>query len=339
MEQRRVALGMGDHVLRPTAGRPRGSARRPRRARRERWPRRSVKRSISSARVSVGGRCCTSSRPPQGWQRGCGSSSRRLVAARDADLPALRPLGLEFHALASRRLSISRAPTRSTARHPRRRSACPAAAYAAIIAAATRSPAARPRVSANAVGPPPEIELPERARRERRRLRLGEPRAAGRRGPARRCGRRWRGRAARSRRARAPPRSRRPGPPGAARRRAAPPAAARPAPRRSAARCSGRTSTTMSSSGTGSCTMSGGSMQRMSTMPPSSDGAMLSRWRPATVSSATRQAASSAGAVERRAQQRVRGDGAGHRRRRAPALAARERQPLPHRRARCRARP
>ena len=34
------------------------------------------------------------------------------------------------------------------------------AAPAAVIAAATRSPAVRPRVSANAVGPLPEIELP-----------------------------------------------------------------------------------------------------------------------------------------------------------------------------------
>src|SRR5690242_13180547 len=81
-----------------------------------------------------------------------------FVRAGDARLPAPGPVGHELHRPSSSG-SRRRAPTRSTGA-TRAALSWPAAAYAATIAAATRSPAAVPRVSANAVGPLPEIELP-----------------------------------------------------------------------------------------------------------------------------------------------------------------------------------
>ena len=73
-------------------------------------------------------------------------------------------------------------------------------------------------------------------------------------------------------------------------------------------------------------------------MPPSSDGATLSACRPATASSAVEARLDQRRASERRAEQRVDRDRARHRRGGAAALAAGERQSLPHPRARCRGR-
>src|SRR5262249_57914881 len=82
----------------------------------------------------------------------------QLVAAGVADLPALRPVGSKFHPVPPRS-STRRAPTRSTGA-TRAAARCPAAPYAATMASATRAPTSGPRVSAKAVGPLPEIELP-----------------------------------------------------------------------------------------------------------------------------------------------------------------------------------
>src|SRR4051812_23697064 len=89
---------------------------------------------------------------------GAGVVHRQLVAAFAASLPGRRPVRAELHRPVAGSL-VSRAPRRSTA--PTTDSARrPPAAWAATIAAATRSARSRPRARANAVGPLPEIELP-----------------------------------------------------------------------------------------------------------------------------------------------------------------------------------
>ena len=83
-----------------------------------RCPRRSVKRSISSARVSRRRAVADLEQAAAGDTARMGIELGHLVAAGEADLPAHRPLRLELHPDPPVD-SISRAPTTVHRRHPR----------------------------------------------------------------------------------------------------------------------------------------------------------------------------------------------------------------------------
>ena len=208
--------------LRATAARARGSATRPTQRRvRGRCLRRSVKRSISSARLSSGGAVphleqAAAERAARARDRSpvsrCRSSTQRLPAGRagrSGTSCGSAPSG-----------SISRAPRRSTRRNARLTPRCPSRRTRAPSPRPLAAPLARRRRARMPSGRRRRSSCPSAPASSAARLRLGETRQQPAREPARRCGRRSRGRAARVAAARAPRRSRRPAPPDAARSRA-----------------------------------------------------------------------------------------------------------------------
>ena len=328
LQQRRVALGVRDHVVR----RRQHDLAEPPHARRQRS--RTLPAPLGEALDQLGGRqrrrpCWISSSPPQS-RSGDADRARSVSLPQAMHLPARRTLRLESHRCPPVTLDQPCSDPVDR-RHPRRRSA----ALRGVRRDHGRGDSARRDGDLRArarrpSGPLPEIELPSAPASSAARF---ASREAGKQRRARRLGDAIVDRAAEQLVVagwRARPPSRPPAPPDARRSRARPRRAARHARRAVRMLLVGpRPATTMSSSGTGSCTMSIGShasgsarCRRAATARCCRDG------DPRRVSSATRHAASERRPVERRAEQRVRRDRARHGRGRAAALAARERQAL-----------